>query len=96
MNKLLEIFGLVSVAVAGLWAAIKAGLIRVQSSPYAVDPKVLEDVEKIEDIHGEKVEQIAAEAEVVRSADSAELASEFDKSFGTVPKLNPFEKREDN
>ena len=95
MSKVLELLGIISVAIAGLFAALRSGLIGPRAIPYSADGDTQGRVDDVEEAHGEQVEKIKKSASAVRNADANELAGKFDSAFGSVSKVDPFESRSD-
>ncbi len=100
IKALIEWLWVVLAATAAVWASVKAGIITLHLGPQGgaggqLNSATHAEIDEAEEAHGEQLEGIKADAEVVRNASTERLAAEFDRAFGRVPKVDPFERGPD-
>jgi len=100
IKALVEWLWVVLAATAAVWASVKAGIITLHLGPQGgaggeLNSATHAEIDEAEEAHGERVQEIKDDADAVRSSDADDIALEFDRQFGAVQKVDPFEPRSD-
>jgi hypothetical protein len=100
IKTMVEWLWVVLAAAAAVWGAVRAGIITLHLGPHGhggvqLSSAAEAELDEAEEAHGERVQEIKADADAVRSSDADDIALEFDRQFGAVQKVDPFEPRAD-